>query len=182
MARPSRQTFIRCQCSFRRSITDNIQTVHFHIRIGLQLIDHPADFSQFLRVIHVFGTNIDFIHLEIQKTFRLNIPLFDFFRFPVADKQTEEPLRKASIHVPTSLCQIPRCSLMPFRRNHIRHAARPDAHPSSMIRTEPDIDTESYHFLVFRLFHYIWLLVASLLLGAHQRKLTLTPNIKGHDL
>ena len=29
----------------------------------------------------VFGTNIDFIHLEIQKTFRLNIPLFDFFRF-----------------------------------------------------------------------------------------------------
>ena len=41
---------------------------------------------------------------------------------------------------------------MPFHRNHIRHAARPDAHPSSMIRTEPDIDTESYHFLVFRLF------------------------------
>ena len=48
---------------------------------GLQLIDHLADFSQFLRVIHVFGTNIDFIHLEIQKTLRLNIPLFDFFRF-----------------------------------------------------------------------------------------------------
>ena len=76
-----RQTFIRCQCSFRRCITDNIQTVHFHIRIGLQLIDHLADFSQFLRIIHVFGTNIDFIHLEIQKTFCLNIPLFDFFRF-----------------------------------------------------------------------------------------------------
>ena len=68
-----RQAFIHLQCSFRRSIADNIQTIHFDIRIKSQIINHCTYFSQLLGIIHILRTNIHLIHLKVQESFGLHI-------------------------------------------------------------------------------------------------------------
>jgi len=74
-----RQTFIRFQRSFRRSIANNIQALHIHIRIILQIVNHGTYLTQFLGIIHIFRTNIHSVHHKVQETFSLYITTLYLF-------------------------------------------------------------------------------------------------------
>ena len=163
------QTPIRFQSSFGRSITNDIQTLHLHIGIRLQIINHCTNLCQLLRIIHIFVTNVYLIHLKIQKTFRLHIPALYFFHHRLNISQSrshnvrhqhtfECNLIKSILHV--HQCALAAATLVAL---HVQPGIR---HPS-LVRQRISVANNTALLLLIFLYQ-IRRLITLLRLSAHQ--------------
>ena len=165
------QTSVRFQRSFGRSIADDIQTLHLHVGIRLQIVNHRTYLRQFLRIVHIFGTDIHLIHLEIQKTFRLHITAFyllhrrlyvrEIGSHHIRNQHTfERNLIKSVLHI--HQCAFATTALITL---HVQTGIR---HPSFVRQRISVADNTTLLLLIF--LYQIRCLVALLRLSAHHRQ------------